>query len=430
MNTAFCLVGLALVVVTAEPTLAQTTTRLLPIPTGAWVEETKECAAERQVWAFDGRRVGYVGFNPNMRAGQEAYGPLEPFTSVRSLGTGYTEFRPNGFGEIGRMRVRQEGPRRITLVLSAPGRGRIEEDVSRLKLCSFEALSPRVQQALRIFAPALARPYDTRPGSSAAAPRGSDGSAVPGSRPQRARSDRWLVEASADGTLNAYVAGPPEVPLILVRCDGGRPTLHATLNPRAVIQGEDRQHLQFWLPQGGGSSSIVVGRDRKTGHWSAPVWSDTLAVLGGAGTAARVQLRGGANEPGPVTLAGSTEALKTALAPCSELVPAKAGVQVPVPPLGIAAGYYVAQSLPCSAPGFELYFYDGRRFAMIGEGDAPARALPLGRTRKSGGSYFLADWGIEIAVLSPTVIQPTIQDTGEHMRWCPADQIPANLRVR
>lgn len=100
----------------------------------------------------------------------------------------------------------------------------------------------------------------------------------------------------------------------------------------------------------------------------------------------------------------------------------------PVGPLNIAAGHYLHESESCSEPGFEIFYYDGQRIALLREDEVFAE--PVGRVHRERGTYWLEDWEQEVRRLSATRIQRTIQDTGEPERWCPVDEIPPGRRYR
>jgi hypothetical protein len=110
--------------------------------------------------------------------------------------------------------------------------------------------------------------------------------------------------------------------------------------------------------------------------------------------------------------------------------PGEAPASGGLPPLGAAAGHYVAEGTPCGQ-AIEAIFYDGRRLGYLIEGVSGADAVrPLGRVTRRGPWFVIADQGIAIRVLSPTRIQAEIQDTTPPMRICPPGQLPASLRVR
>lgn len=107
----------------------------------------------------------------------------------------------------------------------------------------------------------------------------------------------------------------------------------------------------------------------------------------------------------------------------------------PVAPLGIAAGHYVTEGQSCSAPEFEVFYYDGKRFALLRGHGKPGSMEedfvgPLGKVSRYKGQLVLDEWDMMIKVLSPTRFQPTIQDTAAPMRWCPASQLPVKFRMR
>jgi hypothetical protein len=96
---------------------------------------------------------------------------METISRIRRLPDGYTEFKPESWGEVGRLRVKAIGPGRISQVQVAPYREGLDVSETTLTQCRPESLPPRMQAAVSRFAPALAAPAAAEP--SAARPAGA-----------------------------------------------------------------------------------------------------------------------------------------------------------------------------------------------------------------------------------------------------------------
>jgi hypothetical protein len=100
----------------------------------------------------------------------------------------------------------------------------------------------------------------------------------------------------------------------------------------------------------------------------------------------------------------------------------------PVPPLGLAAGYYVEEASPCNRPDGMVYYYGGQTYSVRYQ-YSETSVESIGKPVFSNGRWDMDDGSI-IEVLSPTRMRLTVEEPGPPMRLCPTDQIPANLRVR
>lgn len=390
------------------PAVAQTEASLLPIRVGTWVNEGVSCSTAQSVWVFDGSRTGYVGFNPNLRRGNQPYGDLSAFTSVKPARGGYTEFRPDGFGEISRMLVKQEGGDRLTLVTRAPGRERIEESVDRLRLCAVETLSAQVQQAVQMFAPSLA-----------VAGRAELAQPLP-------NAPAWQVETPRNGALAlAYVQGPAAMNAVGLQCqqDGS-----IVLSAAAAGQRTDRPLVvTFASPTSGATVDATLTYNPKVQFFRASASSILVGLI--IEEARSLEFRLNTVPAGHISTIGSAKAIRTALAPCLGLdaptpPSGPAGIST-TPPLGIATGFYVDEGTSCTDP-IEVFYYDGKRAGVIFDMDG-LPPEPIGRVIKEGGEYFLPNAGIHVKVLGPVRVQLTIQDTGPPMRLCPASQMPQSI---
>jgi hypothetical protein len=390
--------------------VAQPKASLLPVPVGAWVDEGVSCSAAQSVWVFDGSRTGYVGFNPNLRSGNQLYGDMAAFTSVKPARGGYTEFRPDGFGEISRMLVKQEGGDRLTLIMRAPGREHIEELVDTFRLCPVATLSAKVQQALERFAPSLAGAAGDRAGQAQSLQN----------------APTWQVEAPPNGALAlAYVEGPAAMNAVGLQCqqDGS-----IVLSAAAAGQRADRPLVVTFASQSSGANvDATLTYSPKARFFRGPASSILVGLI--IEEARSLEFRLNTVPAGHISTIGSAKAIRTALAPCLGLgasAPSSELARTSITaPLGIATGFYVDEGTSCTDP-ISAFYYDGKRAGVIFETDGMPPD-PIGRVKKEAGEYFLPNAAILVKVLGPTRVQLTIQDTGAPMRLCPAAQIPRSI---
>jgi hypothetical protein len=164
---------------------------LLPVKPGVWVDERQSCAAAASAWIFDGRRAGTVFYYVNPRMGREPQGELEAITGVRRLRSGFTEFKHPSLGELAYRLIKPQGPERATLILAAPSnRHGMQDHQEDLRLCSYTSLSPRMQLALRRFAPTLA-------------PAGSSQATGPAIQAHSARPQPFAVQAAPPAAVTS-----------------------------------------------------------------------------------------------------------------------------------------------------------------------------------------------------------------------------------
>lgn len=401
----------ALVAPLASPAQAQQS--VLPITPGTWAEDHEQCGGVGQIWVYDGKHAGYVGYHSNPRMGREPFAELKGLSAVRQLRNGYTEYKPEDFGELGRMLVKPIGIDRISLILRAPTNSQgMQESEDKLKRCSFESLSPRMKIAIQRFAPSIA----------------TVGAAVRSAGPANGTAPRWQVAPSRNGaSATAFVEGPPAMNAIGLRCqpDGG-----VLIFASAPGQPMNRPLLATFLsPVSSASVDATLAFDPQSKLFRGRAGSALVGVLAGEDAVLDLQLN--RKSIGQVSMLGSSAALRGALGPCLGIAaaaqPAAAGTTAtPLPPLGIAAGFYVDEGTPCTDP-IEAFYYDGKRAGVIfAEGGLPPD--PIGRVRKQGGDYELPNAGILLKVLGPTRIQLTIQDTEGPKRLCALDQVPQSLR--
>ncbi len=241
----------------------------------------------------------------------------------------------------------------------------------------------------------------------------------------------------------ALLRGHPQIPLALVRCIEGVPVV--TLRLGANSEGRDLPlpptGRQLILAIGGDDQEQLIRLDpiAEAREFAGAISPQAYALLAGAGSDVELRISIAEGEywlpADSLSLAGSTAALRPVAAACAGQAPRSADAATPaaapgqaVGPLNIVAGHYVTEGVACSAPEFEVFYYDGRRIGLLRDDERFVE--PVGRVTRSGSAFVLRDWEMAVTRLSPTRIQREIQDTGPPERWCPADQIPAAYRMR
>ncbi|UIP06873.1 hypothetical protein LY632_00285 [Erythrobacter sp. SDW2] len=253
---------------------------------------------------------------------------------------------------------------------------------------------------------------------------------------------RWIFAGEGAAAI-AAVVDHPEFPAIGIRCQLGGGLIFTAMPRQGLGLPPDNQPLMLYFY---GSTEGIEGVQTLMKEPGKPDWSGVMAptlegLMSGRDTEVKLMasLDGGGEwqELTWLSLGGSTAALRSITKACagasSSVAAAQASSMQPVGPLGIVPGYYVSEYESCRAPGFEAYYYDGKRWGLMGGNqDEFSQNIvePLGKVRKVGKSFALDAWDMMIEVGSPTRIQPTIQDTGAWMRWCPESEIPANFRVK
>lgn len=391
------------------PGYVQAQQSLLPITPGAWVQDREQCAAASTAWVYDGTRVGHVFYYVNPRMGHEPQGELSEISLIRKVPGGYTEYKPEGFGELGRMLVKPINSDRISLVLRAPtNRQGMQESEEKLKRCDVNQLAPRMQTALQRFAPTLV--------ASAHGPV-----ATPVSQE---KAVRWQVATPANGApAMAYVEGPPAMNAIGLQCQSDGSFM---MSVAAQGQRMDRQLVTtFSSPLDGSNIDATLMFDPRSKLFRGKVSSALVGLFGGNDTV--IDIRISRQPAGQVSNLGSTAAIRNALAPCLGMESHRtSGGTTPVPPLGIAAGYYVNEGTSCTDP-IDAFYYDGKKAGVIFAEDGMAPE-PIGKVTKEGGEYFLPNAAILVKVLGTSRVQLTIQDTGGPMRLCATEQVPQSIR--
>lgn len=163
----------------------------LPVTPGAWVDDRQPCNAAAWAWIFDGQRAGRVFYYATPRMGREPQGDLEAMTGVRRLRNGFIEFKHPSLGELAHRLIKPQGHDRATLILAAPSnRHGMQDHQENLKLCRYTSLSPRMQLALRRFAPTLV-------------PEGSSQATGPAKQAQSARPQPFAVQAAPPAAVTS-----------------------------------------------------------------------------------------------------------------------------------------------------------------------------------------------------------------------------------
>ncbi|MDZ3832676.1 MAG: hypothetical protein U0S50_12805 [Sphingopyxis sp.] len=137
-----------------QPAMAQSSVEL-PIAPGFWTNDTERCGNVHHGYVFDGKRWGalyYYGPGGSMGPSAE----LEPITRSRKVEGGFTDMQFGGVDGAGYFRIKSVGPDRALYRVGAPFRDEIQVSDEALIRCGYAALSPRMQAAIRRFAPTLA----------------------------------------------------------------------------------------------------------------------------------------------------------------------------------------------------------------------------------------------------------------------------------
>ena len=88
---------------------------------------------------------------------------LEPITQARAVAGGFTQMQFGGHDGAGYFRIKLLGLDRALYRVGAPFQDEIQESDETLIRCDFRTLSPKMQAAIRRFAPALAASPAARP---------------------------------------------------------------------------------------------------------------------------------------------------------------------------------------------------------------------------------------------------------------------------
>lgn len=388
----------AVMLVHGPPTVAQPTGSL-PIAQGFWIQATDRCAAATSGYAYDGGRWGqvyYYGPNGSM-------GPVGEFQSIvrtNAVAGGFTNMKLSDSGELGYFHVKSLGGDRMTLRTGAPSRDGLDVMDDTLVRCDVTALSPKMQAAVKRFAPSLA-------------------TTTKGLSTPRAPASPWKVQTISTGKLAVY-GGTGAVKSLTLSCgprgDSGELYIETRTKSRVA-----RMPVVF-RDDGGGQPQLTFSYFAKQDIWGATASSAVVqALLDGSNMTVEL----GAFGRDRISLAGSKQAIREAMAPCLfDPGPAPA----PAAPLGISPGHYVQEGSLCS-DAIGVFYYDGRRYGMIYDNASePGIVSVIGRPKRVGKGWQLTD-GSMVEALGSGRIKWTFEE-GSNYRWCPATAIEAAKRVR
>lgn len=398
----------------------------LPVAPGAWIGAQENCAAARYINLYDGQRWGTVSFVTN-DAREKAAGGLTPIVRTRTLKSGFTEVweqdqyaSPN---DRSNFQVRPTGNGRMIMRSVAPDSGRIQSNGGRdiitddaMKSCAFTSLAPRVQAAIREFAPGL----DPRSGKA------------PSTAGALASNLRWSKHNFPDGPA-AGAAGARSLMDFYVRCRGGAPVAEIM-----DMSGRRALNVRF-TGTASGTSAVLAFQPipRNSMQLRARLTPAAIALLRGRDPAVKVFVN---NAPdGEISLMDAADALQHVAGQCPALgsarpsapaAPTSNAMPAPVPPFNIAPGHYTEEAVPCGSTSGGLFYYDGRRWAFIDLSGPRANSFtPTAKSRKTKRGWYL-DYS-ELARLGPGRVKIFDDNVGDTIyRWCPASSIPAGQRVR
>ncbi len=375
----------------------------LPIAQGIWIASTDKCGTAYSGMVYDGRRWGQVYYYGE----GGSLGPVAEFETVvgsSAVKGGFTNMKLTNAGGAGYFHVKSLGGDRMILRTGAPGRNSIDVWDETLVRCNFTSLSPRMQAAVRKFAPTVA----------VGAPAVQTAQTPPAVATSPAAA--WKVTPIKGGSLAIY-GGKGLVRSLTVTCapDGGGEIFIET-NARAR---SSRMTVVF-RSDDGGQPALALDYFAKQDIWAGKLSS----VVAGSlmyGNAITVDM--GALGKDRISLAGSGTAIRTAMNQCL-FEPATATPALA--PLGISPGYYAPEGELCGdANG--LFYYDGRRYGMIYD-SAAGGVGPIGRPRKVGKQWQLSD-GSRVEPRGPGKISWSYEESAPY-RLCPTASIPMGKRVR
>lgn len=268
--------------------------------------------------------------------------------------------------------------------------------------------------------------------------------ATPYQEPPRHEA-KWSFGGKGAGAI-AATTGHPQFMALGLRCQPGG-GVYLTVVPKPgfpVPPAGQPVLLNFTGSENGGyTATQTLVQEPGKADLSGPLDPGVELLLTGADTGLElIASKSGGDEWQQLDymmLTGSTAAIRSLKQQCASAAGSAATTQAagqkPAAPLGIVAGYYVLESEPCSNPGFEAIYYDGKRWGIMRGGGAPGSdeenfTGALGKVERLKDSFFLPAWELEVRVLSATRIQLTIQDIEAPRRWCSAEQIPAKWRMR
>lgn len=254
---------------------------------------------------------------------------------------------------------------------------------------------------------------------------------------------RWQFAGQGDGAI-AAVVDHPEITAVGLRCIPGGGIYMTVVPGSAMVPPQAGQPLMMtftgYTDNIDGNQQLMQEPGRN--DFSGEVDEVVLSLMSGKddmlGVIASGDGGGEWQSLTPLSLGGSSAAIRSLKGQCSGVAGAaatqQAAGQQPVGPLNIVPGHYVTEGNSCGNPGFEVVFYDGKRFGLMRGGRTGTEDEnfldPLGKVSRIREGLLLEDWQTVVDVMSPTRIRTMHEEFGEPMRWCPADQIPAGYRAK
>lgn len=254
---------------------------------------------------------------------------------------------------------------------------------------------------------------------------------------------RWQFAGQGDGAI-AAVTDHPEIVAMGLRCMQGGGIFMSVVPRQGLALPPVGQplYIAFTGDTDGIEATQALVQEPGKPDFNGVIDEVVLDLLSGKddGLSLIASADGGGEWQGLtyLSLGGSSAAIRSLKGQCTGVAGAAASQQSagqqPVGPLNIVPGHYVTEGNSCGNPGFEVVFYDGRRFGLM-RGGRPGTEYenfldPLGKVTREAEGLFLEDWQTVVDVMSPTRIRTMHEEFGEPMRWCPADQIPAGYRAK
>ncbi len=332
------------------------TSSALPIADGAWVNTAMTCNKADRVIVFKGNQYGdFYYYGPNLSMGPD--GGLEPVEDIQSKGNGFTGFngalqvKPSTNGQAILRVVGYDGP--------ASNPGPLKE-LSRdtLRQCSPDTLPPRMRAKI---APLLSSTAVISPSPKQAA--------APSSTPS---GPAWVVQNAKSGRTFANSPAADASGLKLsFSCDGSRPI------GALEIPGQTAKTASITISTAQGRASQSFNRDPASKLYVGYVSDNNfLGLLAGNSDFADLDAD---SKPrvSRLSLAGSTQAITTALKACWKPVaaipssatiaaaPAKPTSAASSPAIPLKVGYYAyveGSFSTCAKPVMSPWYFDGTRF--------------------------------------------------------------------
>ena len=337
-------------------TAPKPTSSALPIADGAWVSAAMACNKADRVIVFKGNQYGdFYYYGPNLSMGPD--GGLEAVEDIESKGNGFIGFnrafqvKPGTNGQAILRVVGYDGP--------ASNPGPLKE-LSRdtLRLCTPDSLPPRMRAKIAPLLSSSAVP-STLPKQVAVTP------SAPAGLP-------WVMQETKSGRTfaNSPAADASGLKLSL-SCDGGRPiaaleipgqTAKTAFISISTVEGRASQSFNF-----DSASKLYVGYLTDNNFVSLLAGNSGFADLEADSKPRNSRL----------SLAGSTQAITTALRACwkpvaalrpttitagAQAKPTSAANQSAIP---LAVGYYAyveGSFSTCAKPVITPWYFDGVRF--------------------------------------------------------------------